>query len=183
MLPTASTPVDRKTGPVNWNDTFKLYSICYQGSPLLIVVNILQYLNMCFSFFFPWCKYSSLTFRVGQSGSIFHCRKKEERSGNLKSHVKMSWSVVPHPIPRPLFKAIHFFLLSPLLWEEGAALHCLSSVSKTVTITCHVVSIYFWYVTTCTRREQTHNLKALVLKILIHIQITLEMFVSGKIGL
>lgn len=38
---------------------------------------------------------------------------------------KMSWSVVPTVF---CLKAVHFFLLSPLLWEKGAVSHCLSSL-------------------------------------------------------
>lgn len=70
-------------------------------------------------------QYNKSDFQGGMKLKFFSVTAPEKKEVETYSNVKNVLKCCPHSL---LLKAVHFFLLSPLLWEKGAVSHCLSSL-------------------------------------------------------
>mgnify|MGYP001852324312 CR=1 FL=1 len=70
-------------------------------------------------------QYNKYNCQGGMKLKFFLLQLQRRKKWKLRAMSKMSWIVVPTVF---CLKAVHFFLLSPSLWEKGAVSHCLSSL-------------------------------------------------------
>lgn len=111
----------------------------------------LQYLKTIFLLSLPnaniFTKYE--IFQGGANWNTFLLQLQRRKKWKLKSHVKMSWSVVPHPTQSPLLRTVHSFCYIHYCEKRELYLivcHTLaSSVHKQRPLhDRNVAEIYFW---------------------------------------